>query len=301
VRITNNDILDNRGSSNWDAGIVITDRNANLESAPENLFDSGGYWVPEQPINTRLAIPQNNLIAYNHIAGSASSGIYSDGSVRNIFINNQVENNAKEGLCLDNGSAADVVAFNLFRGNGRRWGQTDADLKLDFVFQFGRLPDGTSPAKVPAISIDNAVYNQVVFNEVDGNFGSGIKMVRTAFYNLVGANTLSGNNLGQSDAFHFFGIELGFANADATSAELDFMPSRGNEIFDNNIRGSHYSGIFLAEGSDQNNLFDNTIFGATNWGMESVVVQPNVTLNNLTNLNLRNVNSGLDPNLNASH
>jgi parallel beta-helix repeat protein len=297
TRVMHNQMLQNLGPSNWDAGIVLTDRNADLESNPQNLFGTDGYWVPQQPITSRLAVPQNNLIAYNHVAGNASSGIYSDGSIRNIFINNEVENNAKEGLCLDNGSAADVVAFNLFRGNGKRWGLTDADLKLDFVFQFGRLADGTSPAKLPGISIDNSAYNQIVFNEIDGNFGSGIKMVRTAFYNFVGANTVAGNNTGQSAAFHFFGIEMGFADADMRSTELDFAPSRGNEIFANNIRGSHYSGIFFAEGSDQNNLFDNTIFGASDWGMESVIVQPNITLNNVTNLSLRNVSSGLSPNL----
>jgi hypothetical protein len=303
ARVIHNRILGNLGASNWKAGIVLTDRNVDLVTDPENLFGGDGHSVPGQPITARLTTPQNNLIAYNRIAGNASSGIYSDGSIRNVFVNNQIENNSKEGLCLDNGSAADVVAFNLFRGNGQRWGQTDGDLKLDSVLQFGRLPDGTSPAKLPGISLDNTAYNQVVFNEVDANFGSGIKMVRTAFYNLIGANTLSGNNLGRNDLFHFFGIELGFASPDGPSdapfIDLDFAPSRGNEIFANNIRGGHYSGIFFAERSDQNTLFDNTIFGATDWGMESVVAQRNITLNNLTNLRLRNMSSGLNPPLTA--
>jgi parallel beta-helix repeat protein len=301
ARVLSNEILDSRGPSNWQAGIVLTDRNADLESNPRNLFSSDGYWVPEQPMATRLNIPQNNLIAYNHVAGNASSGIYSDGSMRNIIVNNQVENNSKEGLCLDNGSAADVVAFNQFRGNGKRWGESALVLELDSVLQFGMLPDGTSPAKLPGISMDNTVYDQVVFNDVDENFGSGIKMVRTAFYNLVGINTLTDNNRGQSNVFHFFGIEHGFAAADTPSTELDFAPSRGNIVFGNNVRGAHYSGIFFAQGSDQNNLFDNTIFGATDWGMESVVMQANITLNNLTNLSLRHVSSGLEPSFCASH
>jgi len=246
---------------------------------------------------SRLTIPEDNVIAYNHIGSNLASGIYSDGAVRNVYVGNRIERNSKEGLCLDNGSTANVVAFNTVEGNGKRWGRSDNDLKLDFILQLGRLPDGSSPAKVPGISIDNAAYNQIMFNEVDGNFGGGIKMVRTAFYNVIGLNTLSDNNEGQSNKFHFFGIELGAATADVKVIDLDFTPSRGNEIFGNIIRGSHYSGIFFAKGSDGNVIFDNTIFGATSWAMESVKPQPNESFNNLSNLKLRNISSGLDPNL----
>ena len=295
VRVLRNEIRQNLGFSNWDAGVVLSDRNADLESDPQNLLTTDGYWPQQQPITSRLVIPQNNLIAWNHIAANTSSGIYSDGSVRNVFLGNQIENNAKEGICLDNGSSADVVAFNLIRGNGKRWGQTDAALRLDFVLSFGRLPDGTSPARLPGISVDNAAYNQVVFNNVDQNSGSGIKTVRTAFYNRIGGNTVTSNNQGLSDTFHFFGIELGSAMADEPLAELDFRPSRGNQIFANSVQGAHYSGIFFADGSDQNNVFDNAILGATDWSLESVTPQPNTAENNLTTQPARNITSGLLP------
>ncbi len=154
---------------------------------------------------------------------------------------------------------------------------------------------GVLRRRFPAISIDNAVFNQVMFNEVDENFGGGVKMVRTSFYNVVGLNTLTDDNEGQNDRFHFFGIELGAAAADAPSIELNFTPSRGNILFGNTIRGNHYAGIFFADGSDRNNVFDNSIFGAKEWAMESVRPQPNYVLNNLTNLRLRNISSGLDP------
>jgi parallel beta-helix repeat protein len=74
-----------------------------------------------------------------------------------------------------------------------------------------------------------------------------------------------------------------------------FTPSRGNEVFGNEIWGNHYSGIFFADGSDRNNIFDNSVFGASNWAMESVRVQLDITLNNLTNLRSRNIGSGLQP------
>ena len=292
-----NQIIGDHGSSNWSAGVLLTDRNADVSVNPESLFAENGYWVPEQAMALRTHVPHDNLIADNTIADNASSGIYSDGGNRNVFIGNRVEGNSKEGICLDNGSIANVVAFNLFRANGDRWGKTDADLKLDFVQQFGRLPDGTASAKVPAISLDNAAYNEVAFNGVDQNFGGGIKLVRTAYFNRIGLNTLTSNNRGGSNRFHYFGIELGAAPSDIASKELDFTPSRGNQIFGNNVRGPHYAGIFFAEGSDHNDVFDNAIFGATDWAIESVEVEPNSILNNLTNLRSRNASSGLSPEL----
>ncbi|MGI4831615.1 MAG: NosD domain-containing protein [Janthinobacterium lividum] len=297
VTMAENEMSRNLGSSNWHASVVLTDRNAALVPNPANLFTSDQFWVKPQPILDRLTFPHDNVVAYNHIADNQSSGIYSDGSIRNVIIGNRIERNSKEGLCLDNGSTADVVAWNTLRANGKRWGKSDDDLKKEFVFKFARLPDGSSPAKLPGISLDNAAFNEVVFNEVDGNFGGGVKMVRTGIENVVGLNLLLDNNAGQNDKFHFFGIELGAALADAPSVELDFVPSQGNQVFGNTIRGSHYAGIFFAAGSVGNNIFDNSIFGASAWAMESVRVQPNVVLNNLTNLKLRNIGSGLDPNL----
>jgi hypothetical protein len=295
--IAENEITENTGGSNWNAGVVLTDRDADLASDPKSLLLDDQYWAKEEAIVQRLSVPMDNVIAYNHIAANLASGVYSDGSIRNTVIGNRIERNSKEGMCLDNGSAADIVAYNLFQGNGQRWGKSDADLKRDFVFNFGRLPDGTSPAKVPAISIDNAAFNEIMFNEINRNYGGGVKMVRTGFYNMVGINTITDNNEGQSEKFHFFGVELGAARSDAPSAELDFTASHGNQIFGNAIRGTHYAGIFFADGSEDNVIFDNSIFGATNWAMESVRRQTNMTINNLTNLRLRNINSGLDPNL----
>ncbi len=295
--VAENDVSDNLNSSNWRAGIVITDRNADLAKDPNSLLNPDLFGVREQPMAERVNIPHDNVIALNHIAGNQSSGIYSDGAARTVFTGNRIESNAKEGICLDNGSLANVVAYNLVQANGKRWGKSDFELQREFIFGFGRLPDGTSPAKAPAISMDNAAYNEVLFNEVDGNFGGGVKMVRTDFYNFVGLNTIVDNNEGQNARFHFFGVELGSAKADVQVKDLNFMPSRGNIVFGNLIRGSHYSGIFFAEGADNNDAFDNTIFGATKWAMESVIVQRNSTLNDFSNEPSRNISPGLDPRL----
>jgi hypothetical protein len=165
----------------------------------------------------------------------------------------------------------------------------------EFIASSGRLADGSAAAKVPGISIDNALYNQIFSNTVSHNFGGGIKMVRTAYFNLVGLNTLVSNNDGASANFHFFGIELGAAALDSASDELDATPSRGNVMFSNAIRGNHYSGIFFADGSDQNNIFDNVIMDAQPWALEAFRPMPNNSLNNLTNLPSRNMSAGLSP------
>lgn len=295
--VLRNDVESNLGFSNMTAGILITDREVNLASNPAAIFGPDGYWVVTQPITSRLHPPNNNVIAFNRVTQNLSSGVYVDGAVQNIIVSNVILGNAKEGLCLDNGSTANVVAANVFEQNGDRWGQPDWVLTEDSVLSSGRLPDGTAAAKTPGISLDNAMYNQVFQNSVSHNFGGGIKVVRTGFFNLIGLNTLFSNNDGASAFFHFFGVELGAAAADSPSAELDFTPSQGNVVFSNPIRGNHYSGIFFDAGSDQNDIIANTIMDALQWGLESVEVMNNNTLNNLTTLPSRNVGSGLSPTL----
>lgn len=295
--IAENKMLDDRGWSNWHAGIVVTDRNADPGDDATTLLRKDGYLVKQTRITDRLSIPQDNLIYRNEIRGNHTSGIYSDGGVRNVFLQNAILNNSREGMCLDNGSTANVVADNLFRGNGKRWGVDDATLKRDFVWSFGRLPDGTSPAKLPGISLDNALYNQIVFNQIDRNYGSGVKMVRTSVFNLVGMNTVTDDNEGSNPKLHYFGILVGYASADESAWDLDFAPSQGNEIFANNVRGNHFAGIFFEPGADHNVVFDNSIFGAVMWGMDSARPQDEQTFNNLSNLPFRNIDSGLDPRL----
>ena len=115
-----------------------------------------------------------------------------------------------------------------------------------------------------------SIYNIVFGNDVTHNFGGGIKLVRTGYFNIIGLNTTFSDNDGASTTFHFFGIELGAAPGQ--SSELDFTPSCGNIIFSNPIRGTHYSGIFFDQGSDLNDVFDNTIMDALDWALESVAV-----------------------------
>jgi parallel beta-helix repeat protein len=221
------------------------------------------------------------------VANGLASGIYSDGGVRNVVFANVIEGNSKEGLCLDDGSAANVVISNTIHDNGGRWGDPDWVLAEDSILVGGRLPNGTAAEKVPGISLDNAIYNIVFENDLAHNFGGGVKVVRTGYFNVVGLNTILDDNDGASAAFHFFGIELGAAGG--SSSELDFTPSRGNMVVSNTVRGAHYSGICFDAGSDTNTVIYNVILDATSWALESAAPMSNTAANNLTNLPSRNI------------
>lgn len=259
--VEENDITDLQGHSNWNAGILLTGRRGDIAADPDAFFLPDGHWVVEEPIYQRLDNPERNIILHNQIRDGLSSGIYNDGAVANLFLRNTIEGNAKEGVCFDNGATANVFAGNVVTDNGRRWGQPDDVLAFESVFDEGRAGDGSAAAKLPGVSIDNAIYNQIYANEITDNWGGGIKMVRTSLFNLIGRNTLTDNNLGRSAKLHFFGIELGAARADFPATDLDFVGSSGNILFDNTIQGNHYSGIFIARGSVQNELLDNDIDG----------------------------------------
>ena len=250
-----------RGHSNWMAGILLTGRNGDVARSPDAFFLPDRYWVVEEPIFERLRNPEQNVVIGNTITDGLSSGIYNDGGVANMFFGNRIERNSKEGICFDNGATANVFVRNLVTGNGKRWGQPREVLALDSVLQAGLGGDGTAVAKLPGVSIDNALYNEIYDNDINGNWGGGVKMVRTSLFNVVGRNRLADNNLGGSSKAHFFGIELGAARADQPATDLDFVGSSGNIVFGNTIHGKHYSGIFIANPSVQNYTFNNDIDG----------------------------------------
>lgn len=291
--VQRNSITGNLGFSNMSAAIVISDRHVDLTQGVDAIFAEDHYWAINQAMSLRMQPPRDNVIAFNQVASNKSSGIYVDGGVLNTVVGNTIERNGKEGICFDNGSTANIATRNVIQQNGSRWGEPDSILASEFIARTGRLSDGTAASKVPGISIDNALYNIIYSNTVAHNFGGGIKLVRTGYYNLIGLNTLVSNNDGASSAFHYFGIEMGSSTLDSPSPELDATPSRGNIIFSNMIRGNHYAGIFFAMDSDQNDAFDNVIMDANPWSLEAVKPMPNSSVNNFTNVPARNIGPGL--------
>lgn len=287
VVVLANKIHENNGTANLCAGIVIS---ANV--VEDDPMDTDTF--VKNPLNEKLQAPHNVVVYGNEISENRSSGIYCDGNYQTYIIKTKLQSNDKEGLCMDWGTIGTFVSQNTIEYNGFRIDQTDEDLKNDFVDGLGRLSDGSSPSKLPGISMDNTIWNIIEDNIVSENAGSGIKSVRTSSENIIYNNIVADNNRGASDTFHFFGIELGAANdggeeQDKVSSIMDFSGNYENIIASNVITGAHFDGIFLEKDNVNNDIYDNTITGATTWSMEFLGDAYNSSVNNHSTINSRGI------------
>lgn len=281
--IAGNDVVDNYGTRNLTAGIVMTSMEIDDYYTAYNEFK-------DEHLYNLLDTPHDIVLYQNNVKHNNSSGIYSDGAYQIYIVENIIYQNDKEGMCLDYGTFGAYVSNNIVKENGGRLRQSDEDLEADFVTTFGRLSDGSSPAKLPGISIDNSAYNTIVNNNVTQNYGSGVKMVRSAYRNIIMENSVSDNNKGKSDDFHFFGIEIGHESTpDEPVKGLDFTASYENIVCRNIVTGSNYAGVFLAVESYCNDVFDNTILGSEWYAIECHSNMFNSMLNNIMDQEILNL------------
>lgn len=281
--IKNNDIEENYGTRNLTAGMVMTSMTIDDYYTAYNEFK-------DEHLYDLLDTPHDIVLYQNSVQHNNSSGIYSDGAYNIYIIENIIYKNEKEGMCLDYGTFGAYVHNNVVRQNGGRFRQTDEDLEADFVTSFGRLEDGSSPAKLPGISIDNSAYNIILNNNVNQNYGSGIKSVRSAYRNVIMENTVSDNNYGENEKFHFFGIEIGHASTpDEPVIGLDFTASYENIVCRNVVTGPDYAGVFLEIESYCNDVFDNVIMGSEKFAIECHSTLFNSIVNNTLNQEVLNL------------
>ncbi len=261
LRISNNEITNGMAANNGSAAILLTDSTAPKGSPPEAFTNNAAL---AQPIWPPANVPHQILITQNNLHHNRAQGIYLDGANGNLIEDNTIVMNDKEGMCLDFGSALNLVIDNKVSGNGNRARQTDEDLQIDLVSGFGRLPDGSAVAKLPGISLDNAVYNLIMSNIIKNNAGDGVKSVRSSHRNYILFNSIIDNNKGHNDRFQFFGVLLGSANAEPQVAKnpqhsLNFSPSLENVIAGNIIYGAHRAGILLDRDAAYNDIYDNIV------------------------------------------
>lgn len=281
--IEGNHIENNSGARNLTAGLVLC-------SMPIEDIETAYNPFPDEMLYDILQSPHQLVVRGNTVAQNHSSGIYSESGYLNYYVENTIYKNEKEGMCLDYGSFGNYITGCEIRQNGGRNRMSDEDLEADFILDQGRMADGSSPAKLPGISLDNTAYNTIYGNIVRDNYGSGIKAVRSAFSNTILCNQIIDNNRGASDTFHFFGIELSTdLNADEAVQGLDFTPCYENIIARNTISGGHYAGVFMGEDAFMNDIFDNTFMDCTDWAMESLSEKYNSTLNNMANMPTRGI------------
>ena len=220
--------------------------------------------------------PSEIIVYQNTSSDNQSGGMYCSGLYKSYFISNTVTGNQKEGTCLDWQTFGCYLLKNTYQGNGWRADQSDEILEADEVLQDGRMDDGSSKAKLPGVSLDNAAYNILEQNTATQNGGSGIKMVRASVGNLIYNNAVIDNNTGENERYHFFGIELGGEPYAEEKWNMDFGSDYGNIISNNHISGAHYAALFLAEGAGDNVIYRNISDGETHWMIESIAERKNV-------------------------
>ena len=284
VMVKDSVIRNGKDYFNWHAGLVMTD--TPLKNFIKSESDDKTFSVSAVRTSINAATetaPYSNVIQGCTFYKNKASGIYTDGGAGNVIVNNVIENNDKEGMCLDGGSSLNVVQGNLIKGNGFRRRQTDEDLSKDFVSGFGRMDDGSSVAKLPGISLDNTAYNIISENTIKENAGDGIKMVRSCFRNIIIFNNILSNNRGQNKVFHFFGVLMGNAPFDLNSEKglYDFLPCYENIIAYNVIYGQHYSGVLLDFDAAFNDIYNNTIFKFSNLPVEAASREFNSIVDNV--------------------
>lgn len=260
IRVLHNQFTQTQNDSNWQAGFLMTDTSLGEESiGNESDFVLGAI---RNPILKGVeSLPAYNLIQENLFQANRAAGLYVDGGVGNVIANNQFIDNDKQGLCLEGGALLNIVQHNNFTGNGSRQHQSDASLQQEQVLSLGKMTDATSVAKLPAIALDNAAYNLLLENTIQHNSGDGIKLVRTAFRNILIFNMILDNNQGQNSKFSFAGINLGYTS-DTLQEEgnHDFIPSVENIVAANTVYGVHHAGINLEADVTFNDVYNNLIY-----------------------------------------
>lgn len=245
------------------SGIFLTDL-----KLPEHLdpldFDGQLHYTSEiignfAPFSPTDLTPVRNTLSNCVFRGNRKMGITTDGVGFLRVINCVIAENDCEGITIDNGSwGCQIQHCHIYR-NGWRGLQHDVELTQDFVQEMGLLSDGSSKAKLPGVSLDNAAYTRVENNIIEGNWGDGVKFVRAGYRCYVGNNLIIDNNRGMNDRFHFFGVLIAVATRQHPE-QFDF-PSCYNVVKNNDILGLHYSGIHLLPNTIGNEIKDNKIDG----------------------------------------
>ncbi len=201
-------------------------------------------------------------------------GITTDGVAYLSVKNTVISDNDCEGITIDNGSWGCLIQNCHIFNNGWRGLQHDVELGIDFVNEMGLMDDGSSKAKLPGISLDNAAYTRVENNHIECNWGDGVKFVRAAYGGTVTNNLIENNNRGVNDKFHYFGILVGVAERQHDD-QHDFA-SCNNNIFSNTILGQHFAGIHLMKNVIGNVIEKNLINGAIFEPIETHAISGNL-------------------------
>jgi hypothetical protein len=218
-----------RGFLNRDAGVVLSHCTGRVgpEDIPERCHEA-------RSILDKTKRPRCIDMAGIDARGGRAQGIYLAGALACRVSRSVLARSNKDGVCFDWGTAHCELTLSVVCGNGRRASLSAEEIRADFIGRFPLLADGSSSAKLPGVSMDNAAFNAVSRNLLVGNHGGAVKLVRACVGNRVEMNAGWSNSAGNNAHMRF----PRYADAGAFdplgefggSALCDLGPSHGNAI-----------------------------------------------------------------------
>jgi parallel beta-helix repeat protein len=237
------------------SGMLLADWPVCQDAAPDDYNEqarqAGIGFQPNDPHPRHITI-HKCVFAHNR-----KMGICTDGAGHLNIENCQLIGNQCEGITLDNGTWGANVADCTIRENGRRGHQNESELHEDQVHHDGLLSDGTSPVKLPGISMDNAAFCRIENCRIEDNYGDGVKFVRAGYRTMVKFCRIWSNNRGGSRGHPHFGVRIG-SDLQGWPDQVDF-PSHEIQILHNDILGGHTCGIILNHGVLNSQICYNSI------------------------------------------
>ena len=261
IQIDNSQIKYSRGSYNCDAGINIMHctESINISMIPNDCHE-------DVNILSKIFLPQHIIISNCTIQGCAAQGIYLEGAAYVYIRNSLIADNRKEGICFDWGTSFCKLSDSTIMRNGKRNSYSDNDCRIDFLNPNHRDKELTHLCQIPGISLDNAYSNYICSNRIYGNYGGGIKLVRSCHKNIFQDNHLMENsnsfkllNLKRADLYissEIIIVSTGrgseFTN---TNSNLDFLDSELNFFSKNFLTNQQKMFYTVDENSVKSNIF----------------------------------------------
>ena len=243
-------IMGCQGLYNWDAGIncMHCTPKITLKEIPETSHEASD-------LTEKIDTPHRIIIENTQIYFCQSQGIYLEGAAQVAINNCNIRDNNKEGICFDWGTMYCHLVNSQISRNGERKNYDKLKCDIDFVPSSYIDHEERHYCQLPGISIDNGLMNSIEHNEITGNYGGGIKLVRSAIRNIIRFNTIAGNinklQLFNESTYEFDKnpywineikiLNMGPGNLnefDANKAHLDFIKPYGNTIYGNNFHAS---------------------------------------------------------------
>ena len=255
--IADNEVSDCAGYANHHAGIVLTYRRADISDGPRILLAKELHHGKEHTLisRQRTDTPMGLVLRSNIVHHTNAQGIYLDGVMANVLYNNTVTDTQKEGICLDGGSVANVLHSNRVRHCGGRLGMREDVLKQEVPSQ--ETLNGRPLFVLPCMSLDNALYNLVVKNDLRRCFAGCVKTVRASSFNRIVGNVLEDCTMGKSHRFNFAAFPIMSDKTDDHGAvDFDDTPTVLNTFAYNSVGGSSRTVYGLAPDSSCNTILD---------------------------------------------